>query len=290
MDSSACSLSRMWPHAERQSLPCRRMLGRVIGRWALTILKRALSCPKKQAYLLDWAATWRVVEFARSWLQTSLAADVESCWEVVVHVCMNMLHHQIERTTELSPESLMAVQRDMKHICAALADAIEPRWAPRLAELLNIASYAAVRLHAGWKRCAVALMAAAAKRCPEAAAAMRAAPKYDSTSVAQMADAAGWPPALLHTATGTAAPGGGRSTEEPPEPPDRLVCPLTCELMQDPVELPSSKQVVDRQSLERHLRTRPSDPFTNAHLTLDMVSACPGLKRSIAEWRQQQAC
>ena len=288
MDSSACSLSRMWPHVERQSAPCRRMLGRVIGRWSLTILKKAMSCPTKQAYLLDWAATWRVIEFARNWLRDSLTANVQDCWEVVAHISMNLLHHHIERTIELAPESLSNVQRDMGHIATALADAIEPRLAPRLGELLNVASYAAVRLHAGWAPCATGLMIACAKRCPEAADAMRAAPKYDPTSVAKIASTAGWT-AALPAAVGAAKGGSGKEDHPTEDPPDQLLCPLTCEIMEDPVELPSSKQVVDRLSLERHLRTRPSDPFTNAHPTMDMVSACPGVRRRIAAWHRRQA-
>jgi len=40
-------------------------------------------------------------------------------------------------------------------------------------------------------------------------------------------------------------------------------------LMDDPVELPSSKTVIDRLTIKRHLMNDPHDPFNRAPLTLE---------------------
>ena len=45
-------------------------------------------------------------------------------------------------------------------------------------------------------------------------------------------------------------------------------------IMRDPVTLPSSKQVVDRSTIVRHLLSEPSDPF-NRCCTPGAVQ-CPG--------------
>ena len=55
--------------------------------------------------------------------------------------------------------------------------------------------------------------------------------------------------------------------DEPPGPPEELVCPLTHELMVDPVMLVGSGQTYERAPLERWLATHDTDPMTNVLLT-----------------------
>ena len=54
---------------------------------------------------------------------------------------------------------------------------------------------------------------------------------------------------------------------EPDSPPEELVCPLTHELMVDPVILMGSGQTYERAPLERWLATHDTDPMTGAKLT-----------------------
>ena len=53
---------------------------------------------------------------------------------------------------------------------------------------------------------------------------------------------------------------------EPDSPPEELVCPLTHELMVDPVILMGSGQTYERAPLERWLATHDTDPMTGAKL------------------------
>lgn len=65
------------------------------------------------------------------------------------------------------------------------------------------------------------------------------------------------------------------------EIPDEFLDPLTAELMQDPVVLPSSGQTVDRATIARHLLSDETDPFNRAHLTPDMLKPNVELKAEI---------
>lgn len=60
--------------------------------------------------------------------------------------------------------------------------------------------------------------------------------------------------------------------------PDEFLDPLMATLMDDPVELPSSKTVIDRITIKRHLMNDPHDPFNRAPLTFDQVIPRPDLK------------
>ena len=55
--------------------------------------------------------------------------------------------------------------------------------------------------------------------------------------------------------------------DEPSGPPEELVCPLTHELMVDPVMLVGSGQTYERAPLERWLATHDTDPMTGVQLT-----------------------
>ncbi len=43
--------------------------------------------------------------------------------------------------------------------------------------------------------------------------------------------------------------------------PEEFLDAITCELMRDPVRLPSSGQCMDRATVVRHLLSNPTDPF-----------------------------
>ena len=51
----------------------------------------------------------------------------------------------------------------------------------------------------------------------------------------------------------------------PPEPPDHLRCPISCDLYDDPVLLSQTGHTYDRASIERWLRQKspPTDPASN---------------------------
>ena len=51
------------------------------------------------------------------------------------------------------------------------------------------------------------------------------------------------------------------------EPPERLVCPLTHDIMEDPVMLVGSGHTYERAPIERWLAKNDTDPMTGAQLT-----------------------
>mmetsp|Transcript_17752 Transcript_17752/g.24953 ORF Transcript_17752/g.24953 Transcript_17752/m.24953 type:complete len:262 (+) Transcript_17752:3-788(+) len=71
------------------------------------------------------------------------------------------------------------------------------------------------------------------------------------------------------------------------EIPDEYLDGLTYDLMKDPVRLPS-QNVLDRNTITRHLMNVPLDPFTRAPLSLDMVEEMPELKKEIEDWVRAQ--
>ena len=66
--------------------------------------------------------------------------------------------------------------------------------------------------------------------------------------------------------------------------PDEFLCPIMSIIMMDPVLLPSSKQIVDRSTIARHLLSDQSDPFNRAPLTMDMVVPQQELKEKVLKW------
>ena len=68
--------------------------------------------------------------------------------------------------------------------------------------------------------------------------------------------------------------------------PDDLLDPLTATLMADPVMLPTSKVVVDRATILRHLATGNGfDPFSREPLTEDDLLDAVEVRAQLAEWR-----
>lgn len=47
--------------------------------------------------------------------------------------------------------------------------------------------------------------------------------------------------------------------------------PMMCELMEDPVLLPTSGKIMDRKHINRHLLSTPNDPFNRQPLTEEML-------------------
>ena len=54
---------------------------------------------------------------------------------------------------------------------------------------------------------------------------------------------------------------------------------MMCELMEDPVLLPTSGKVMDRKHITRHLLSTPNDPFNRMTLTEEMLK--PGKFNSV---------
>jgi ubiquitin conjugation factor E4 B len=69
--------------------------------------------------------------------------------------------------------------------------------------------------------------------------------------------------------------------------PDEFLDPITAELMEDPVKLPSGHSI-DRPSISRHLLSDETDPFSRARCTLEMLVDDVELKQRIGEWKAQK--
>jgi ubiquitin conjugation factor E4 B len=67
--------------------------------------------------------------------------------------------------------------------------------------------------------------------------------------------------------------------------PNEFLDALTSTIMNDPVMLPSSKSVIDRQNIETHLLSYQNDPFDRSPLTKDKLIPVEDLKRRIDEYK-----
>lgn len=66
------------------------------------------------------------------------------------------------------------------------------------------------------------------------------------------------------------------------EIPDELLDPIMGSLMEDPVILPSSKQIVDRSTIRSHLLSDPTDPFNRVPLKIEDVLPAEDMMKEIA--------
>eukprot|EP00277_Geminigera_cryophila_P032949 CAMPEP_0173128094 /NCGR_PEP_ID=MMETSP1102-20130122/58267_1 /TAXON_ID=49646 /ORGANISM="Geminigera sp., Strain Caron Lab Isolate" /LENGTH=507 /DNA_ID=CAMNT_0014038007 /DNA_START=68 /DNA_END=1591 /DNA_ORIENTATION=+ len=66
--------------------------------------------------------------------------------------------------------------------------------------------------------------------------------------------------------------------------PNELLDPLTQQLMKDPVKLPCSGSTMDRSTIMRHLRTNPTDPYTNTALSASNLCAATELAPKYKAW------
>ncbi len=67
--------------------------------------------------------------------------------------------------------------------------------------------------------------------------------------------------------------------------PEDFEDPLMATLMNDPVILPVSKQVVDRSTIRSHLLSDPHDPFNRSPLKIEDVIEHTELKERVAAWK-----
>lgn len=70
--------------------------------------------------------------------------------------------------------------------------------------------------------------------------------------------------------------------------PDEYSDALIGTIMTHPVLLPSSKTIVDKSTIQRHLMNTPSDPFNRAPLTIDQCTPQPELESKIKQWVEQR--
>ncbi|KAF4551864.1 Ubiquitin elongating factor core-like protein [Elsinoe fawcettii] len=75
-----------------------------------------------------------------------------------------------------------------------------------------------------------------------------------------------------------------QAEEDLGEIPDELLDPIMGSLMEDPVLLPSSKQIVDRSTIRSHLLSDPTDPFNRVPLKIEDVLPADDKKREIEEF------
>jgi len=68
------------------------------------------------------------------------------------------------------------------------------------------------------------------------------------------------------------------------EVPDEFCDPITCEIMVDPVKLPSGKSI-DRPTITRHLLSDETDPFSRQRLTVEMLVEDTELKAQITAFK-----
>lgn len=69
------------------------------------------------------------------------------------------------------------------------------------------------------------------------------------------------------------------------ELPDEYTDPLLATLMEDPVQLPASRAILDRSTIQSHLLSDAHDPFNRMPLRIEDVIPLPELKEKIQEWK-----
>lgn len=82
---------------------------------------------------------------------------------------------------------------------------------------------------------------------------------------------------------------GATGGHEPQESvPDEFLDPIVMTMMEDPVLLPDSKITVDRSTIQRHLMSQNTDPFSRTELKIDMVTPNVELKEKIDEFLKRK--
>eukprot|EP00892_Ulva_mutabilis_P009450 jgi/Ulvmu1/6878/UM031_0083.1 len=83
------------------------------------------------------------------------------------------------------------------------------------------------------------------------------------------------------------AGGGGDEVED--DVPADFVDPITMAVMADPVQLPDSKVVLDRGTIERHLEENGTDPYSREPLAVRDIVEMPELRAQIQRWQADKA-
>ena len=68
-------------------------------------------------------------------------------------------------------------------------------------------------------------------------------------------------------------------------PPDEYTCPISHELMVDPV-FTASGQTYERESIATWLRTKQTDPISNARLHNKKLVPNFALRKLISQWKE----
>jgi len=76
--------------------------------------------------------------------------------------------------------------------------------------------------------------------------------------------------------------------EEEPPPAD-FICPITTELMSDPV-MAADGHSYERSAIERWLATKSTSPMTGEALVHSFLAPNHTLRRQIREWEEANAC
>ncbi|KZM20704.1 ubiquitin-ubiquitin ligase [Ascochyta rabiei] len=71
------------------------------------------------------------------------------------------------------------------------------------------------------------------------------------------------------------------------EYPDEYTDPILATLMEDPVILPTSKNTVDRSTIQSHLLSDPHDPFNRSPLKIEDVIPNDALRKEILTWKAE---
>ncbi|EOD17969.1 hypothetical protein EMIHUDRAFT_61507, partial [Emiliania huxleyi CCMP1516] len=71
------------------------------------------------------------------------------------------------------------------------------------------------------------------------------------------------------------------------EPPDDFICPITTEIMSDPV-VAADGQSYERSAIERWLATKSTSPLTSAELESKGLFPNHSLRRMIRLWQEQR--
>ncbi|EOD08846.1 hypothetical protein EMIHUDRAFT_68076, partial [Emiliania huxleyi CCMP1516] len=72
------------------------------------------------------------------------------------------------------------------------------------------------------------------------------------------------------------------------EPPADFICPITTELMSDPV-MAADGHSYERSAIERWLATKSTSPMTGETLVHSFLAPNHTLRRQIREWEEARA-
>lgn len=70
--------------------------------------------------------------------------------------------------------------------------------------------------------------------------------------------------------------------------PENFLDPISFDLLNDPVKLPSSGQILNRRTIKQHLLNDEHDPFNRAPLKYKDLIEVPEFKRQIEEWVKEK--
>ena len=90
-------------------------------------------------------------------------------------------------------------------------------------------------------------------------------------------------------AEGASSPAAEARPEGEEEPPDDFVCPITTEVMSDPV-MAADGHAYERSAIERWLATKSTSPMTGEALVQSFLAPNHTLRRQIREWEEANAC